>query len=248
MQLDQIALQLYTVREQAAVDMLGTLDQVAAIGYRNVEFAGYHGVPTAALRERLDTLGLRAFSAHVGLPDLLEKTEQTIADLVTLGCAHAVVPWSAEEFRASAADVHRLASKLNEAGALVREAGMRFGYHNHAFEFAALDGSTMWDMLAENTDPALVDFQLDVFWAYDAGFNPVEVINRYAGRLPSIHIKDRAASGDDAPAGDGILPWSEILAAADHAGTTFYLVEQDNPARAMSDIARSYANLVALAR
>jgi sugar phosphate isomerase/epimerase len=249
MKADQIALQLYTVREQTAVDMLGTLDAVAEIGYRAVEFAGYNGIPTSEIRERLDTLGVRAISAHVSLHDVTTNPEAVIADLQNLGCSFAVVPWTPDEYRTSTASVRELAGLLNTAGKRIRDTGIRFGYHNHAFEFDPLDGSTMWDILAEATDPSLVDLQLDACWAYVAGFDVAEVIQRYGNRISMIHVKDRAASGDtDAPAGDGVLPWDSILAAAEAAGTQWYIVEQDNPQRAMSDIKRSFNNLVAMAK
>lgn len=240
MRKDQIALQLYTVREHTAKDMLGTLRTLARMGYPSVELAGYGNATPKDIRAVLDETGMRAVSAHVGLQLWQNQPQQVIDDMHTLGCEYAVVPFVGEEYRGSVAAVQRLAEQLNQFATTCQSAGLRFGYHNHAFEFAPLDGTTMWQVLADNTDPALVNLELDVYWAYFAGADPLAVIRQYAARLPLIHVKDMDKDARrDAPAGAGRMPWNEIIAASDAAGAAYYIVEQDTPDDPLADVEKS---------
>lgn len=245
---NQIALQLYTVREHTQADMLGTLRALADMGYRAVEFAGYGGVATSEIRALLDERGMRAAAAHVGLQLWQEDTAAVFRDLHTLGCSYAVVPWVGEEYR-NADGMRRLADRLNAIAAQCRAEGLRCAYHNHAFEFeSSVDGKTLWDLITEGTDPALVDLELDVFWAQYGGADPVALIEQFSGRVPLLHIKDMAdaESRRDAPVGDGVMPWDRILPAGRAAGTEWYIVEQDHPQNPLPDVERSLHALEAL--
>lgn len=248
MNIDQIGVQLYTLRELTAQDMLGTLRKVADIGYRTVELAGYGNSEPQAIRRTLDEVGMRAISAHVPLDRVLHETDQVLAELQTLGCAIVVVPFVTEQYRGSVAHVQSLAESLNQVGQRLHENGVRLAYHNHQFEFATLDGSTMWQTLVAATDPALVDFELDVFWAVVGGFDPVDLLERYGTRLRLLHLKDRPSEGDrpDAPVGEGSLPWERVLAAARAANTQWYIVEQDHPRDPLNDVASSFRYLQSL--
>lgn len=242
---NQIALQLYTVREESARDFLGTLRKVADVGYQAVELAGFHDVPVAELRSKLDEYGLRAIAAHVRLDAWTTDPAQAIAELQTLGCEYAVVPWLAPELRSDPAVTRDLAASFNTWGALARDAGLGFAYHNHDFEFAPMDGGTMMEVLTTDTDPALVGLELDVYWAQFAGYDAVELLQQYAGRVPLLHVKEMGGGPDraDAPFGEGIIAWEPIFAAAAAAGTRWYIVEQDTPQDALADVAVSLRNL-----
>ena len=248
-----IALQLYTLREETARDFLGTLRRVAEIGYRAVEFAGYGTVPVPDLRAALDEYGLRAMGAHVPLLAFETRLTDVLADLRRLGCAYAVVPILPEERRPDAAQAGALADAFNRFGAACRAEGIAFAYHNHAFEFAPLpggaDGQSLFDVLVAETDPTLVAFELDVYWAAFAGLDPLALIQRHAGRVPLLHLKDMAPDPGraDLPVGDGTLPWPDILAAGSAAGARWYTVEQDHPRDAFADVERSLRNLERLA-
>jgi len=246
---NQIALQLYSVRDLAQQDMLGTLRRVGAVGYPAVEFAGYGGVPTAEIRALLDSLGMKTAGVHVPLADLQSNPKQVFADLYTLGCEYAVVPWVGEEYRGSDAGVQQLASTLNDLGALCHAEGLQLAYHNHNFEFAAGEGPTMWDRLTAATDPNLVALELDIYWAAFAGADPLALIDRYASRLALLHLKDMTADATRAyaPVGTGTLPWPEILAAGAAAGVKWYVVEQDKSSDPLADTALSLRNLEQLA-
>ncbi len=249
MNTNQIALQLYTVREHTARDMLGTLRQIAEMGYQAVEFAGYGGVPVRDIRAALDEYGLQAVAAHVKFSEWENQPEQVFADLHTLDCGYAVVPSVPAERRGGVEQVKQLAETFNRWGKLSQSEGLQFAYHNHSFEFAPLDSITMWDILTEATDPALVALELDVYWVEHGGFDPVELIQRFAGRVPLLHLKDNSSEPGqpDAPVGEGSLPWDKVLAVAAATGVQWYIVEQDHPKNALEDVRTSLRNLQQMA-
>jgi sugar phosphate isomerase/epimerase len=251
LQPDTIALQLYTVREQTAKDMLGTLRRLAEMGYRAVEFAGYGGVPVGDIRAVLDETGLRAMGAHVQFAQFETRLQEVFAELRTLGCEYAVVPSLPRELRGSAEQTRQLPERFNRWGERCQAEGFRFGYHNHSFEFEPLGDGTLFDTLATGTDPDLVALELDIYWAQYAGVDPVELIGRYPGRMPLLHLKDMTTGpgGEraDAPVGAGELPWERILAAAPTAGARWFIVEQDHPRDPMEDVRTSLRNLQRMA-
>jgi sugar phosphate isomerase/epimerase len=240
----RIALQLYTVRERSASDFLGTLRAVADVGYRAVELAGYYDVPIDELRTALDEYGLRAVAAHVRLDAWTSDAEQAIADLQTLGCEYAVVPWLPPRCAATPRSP-RLGDVVQHLGRVGPRCRACFAYHNHDFEFAQMNGGTMMDVLTTETDPALVGLELDVYWAQFAGYDAVDLLHKYAGRVPLLHVKEMGSGPDraDAPFGEGIIAWEPIFSAADAAGTRWYIVEQDTPQDALADIAVSLRHL-----
>ena len=246
MRADQIALELYTVRELAKEDFLGTLRRVADVGYGAVEFAGYHGVPVGKLRAALDEYGLRAMAAHVAIAEFENRPEEAIAELRTLGCDYAIIPWLVPERREPAAIVG-LADSFNRWGAMCRDAGLRFGYHNHEFEFEPYDGGTVLDALLAATDPDLVVLELDVGWSEYAKVDSIALLRRLGDRVPLLHVKDMLAGDEprDTAVGEGTIAWEPVLAAATAA--EWYVVEQDNPGDAMDDIRTSLRNLERLA-
>lgn len=246
----QIGLELYSVRSLANDDMIGTLRKVAEIGYPTVEFAGYGGVPVPELRAALDDLGLKAVASHVPLDHFRTRFDEVLVELQTLGIKDALVPWVAPADRETFfADIPKLAETFNDWGARCRDAGLRFGYHNHDFEFspAANGDGTILDAILAATDPSLVHLELDAYWAAYAGVDPAAFLQRYSGRVPILHVKDLASGPDRAitAVGEGILPWNEILPAAEDAGTEWYIVEYDNPKDPLADVATSYRNLAA---
>lgn len=238
---EQLGLQLYTLREHTANDLLGTLGRVAAMGYRTVEFAGYAGLAPAQIRAALDEYGLRALAAHIPLSDFERRPDSLLADAQTLGCDYVVIPFVPEVERSDAARVKRLAESLNRYGVRCQSTGLRLAYHNHDFEFAPLAGGNMFDWLVRDTDPALVAFELDVYWAQYAGTDALAAIEGLTGRVPLLHVKDMAADASraDVPVGAGCMPWPAIFAAAAKAGTEWYIVEQDYPNDALLDVERS---------
>ena len=224
-----IALQLYTLRERARADLRATLQEVANAGYRAVELAGLHGHSPADARRALDDAGLRAPAAHVPFSGF-----DALGELHELGCSYAVLPGLPDDRRAP----RTAAEALNDLGARCTAAGLRFAYHNHAWELE----TGLLDELVERTDPALVSFELDLYWAHVGGGDPVGLLERCQGRVELVHMKDAAEDGSDAPVGEGVLRWPEIVAAARAAGVRWYVVEQDEPADPLRDVETALQN------
>ena len=245
MRQDQISLQLYTVREATARDMPATLRRISEIGYPAVEFAGYGGLSPRDLRKILDDLGLRVSGAHVPLGSWENGPEAVIADIHTLDCTHAIVPITPPDHRQDEAAVARLAESFNRLGELCRNEGVTFSYHNHAFEFAPLGATTMWDVLVRETDPELVHLELDLYWVRYGGADPETLLRDLGDRISLVHLKDMASDEQrsDMPVGEGTMPWPELLSTADEAGVEWYVAEQDNPRDALEDVRISLQHL-----
>ena len=251
MKRDQIALQLYTVRTVAAPDLIGTLRAIAEMGYPAVEFAGLHGQTAAAVRAEMNSTGLLAPSAHVPYVRLLTETEAACAELSTLGCGFAVVPWIGEEHRSTVDAARRFVETLNPIGQTVRDCGLQLAYHNHDFEFAPLpggDGATLWDLIMAGTDANLVKLQLDCYWSTYGGADTLALLKSAPERYPLLHFKDMLGSGKDrhdAPIGTGHMEFGAILTAT-AATTAWYIVEQDTPEDPLADAKVSLTGMNAL--
>lgn len=245
---DQIALQLYTVRRLAAVDLPGTLKSVAAAGYRSVEVAGLPKTAPGELARLLEAAGLRVAAAHEGIEGLRADASAVAARMTEIGSPRVVVPWMPDRDRRTVDDVRRFAAELGGFARTMAQSGIRLGYHNHDFEFAPLDGTTVWDILLAELSPD-VEIELDVYWASVAGRDPVAEIRAAADRVRLLHMKDRAPGTEphDAPAGEGILPFPAIVEAARAAGVEWYIAEQDEPHEPLEDIASALRHLESLA-
>lgn len=238
-----IALQLYTVRSLTKDDFFGTLRKLAEGGCTAVEFAGLGGHSAAEMKQELDSLGITAAGAHVSYALWHDNLAGAIKELQTLGCEHATIPYLDASLRPeTAAEVSALARTFAGWQKACAAEGIRLGYHNHDFEFKLIDGVTIYDRLAEATD---LDLQLDVYWAKFVGFDAAPLIEKYAGRMPQLHVKEYAkdGSGADAPFGEGAIDWDRVLPAAHRSGTKWYIAEQDTPTDALADSILSLRNL-----
>lgn len=224
-----IALQMYTLRDESAKDYVGTLAKVAKLGYAGVELAGTGGLSATDLAKTLASLGLKVAGSHIGLDQLESNLEAELDFNATIGNAHIVCPWVGEERRKTAADWRTLAASFNRIGDACAKRGMKFCYHNHAFEFEKFDGLAGLDILFGAADPRLVNSELDTYWVKYGGGDPVAYVNRFSGRIPLVHLKDMSADTDRAFAeiGEGTLDIRGIISAAEKAGTTWAIVEQD---------------------
>jgi sugar phosphate isomerase/epimerase len=258
--LDQISIQLYTLRDQLAIDLDGTLAALREIGYRRVEHAGFVGRTAAEFRAALDAAGLRATSGHVGIPQPFDAAawEAVLADAAIIGNRYIVHPFFGVENNQPIRDAARyeaLARDLNRAGRLARRAGLRLGYHNHQNEFFRMtnDGRTGFEILATRTDPDLVHLQLDLFWTWRGATDPVDVIRRYPGRVRQVHVKDLNSAGSFEDPGRGLIDFGRIFRLARTAGLVEYIVERDDagtgsrpPAAALDTARVGYAYLASL--
>jgi sugar phosphate isomerase/epimerase len=245
-----LGVQLYTVRTLMERDVAGTLRAVAGIGYAEVETAGLHGLGPEAFRGLLDGSELVSPAGHVPIEALREDLQGALTVAEVLGQHWLVVPWLDQAERTEAG-YRQVAAELNRYGAAARDRGLRIGYHNHEFEFDDLGGGlTGYDILLDETDPALVDVELDLYWAVKAGRDPVALFDAHPGRFPLCHVKDMrdpGGAGAQADVGAGEIRFGDIFAHADRAGLRHYFVEHDDPPDPLGSIGASYAHLRQLA-
>jgi sugar phosphate isomerase/epimerase len=258
-------IQLWTVRDALAADLEGTLKRLRAIGFIEVEPAGFQGLSAAEFRKRLDDAGLTAPSVQLDLTG--DAVDAAFEDAHALGARYAVssmlqagtgpLPYEAPPRpppglappMASMTDVdaRQTAGRATRVGERAKRAGLQYAYHNHAFEFAPEpDGTIPYDVLLERTDPDLVKLEIDCGWMVVGGRNPIDYIERYAGRIPLLHVKDflpalpadggRPGPRYGAELGRGTIDYAPVLAAARAHGLEHYYVEQEGPYSRMSQV------------
>lgn len=223
---ERVALQLYTVRDAVAQDILGVLRQVAAMGYRGVEFAGFGGLPPRQVREVLDGEGLSAVACHVGAAALEDDFEGTLAGVREVGASYAVCPWIDPAVAHDAGRWDEFAARLEGWARGAEAQGLRFAYHNHVFEFEARHGDEYaLDRLFARAPTVLME--LDAAWAHAGGVDPVAYLHQYAGRVPLLHVKDVTGARETVELGQGEVDLTGLLAAAPGAGVQWLIAEQD---------------------
>jgi sugar phosphate isomerase/epimerase len=241
--LSRIGIELYTLRRQAAADLAGTLARVAKIGYKEVEFAGYHNHPATEVRDMLNRNGLTAPAAHIAITEIQSTPDKTFDDARTVGHEWIVAPTPPAGKRDTIEDWKRIAEQFNAAGKQVKAAGFRFGFHNHNDVFKKIRDVVPIDVLMKETDPALVFYEMDVYWVVNGGGDPVDLLTRYPDRFKLMHLKDSMGAPDHkmADVGSGTIDFKAVLAHA--KGVEHYFVEHDQPPDAFTDAAASYAYL-----
>src|SRR6266566_1461566 len=241
--IEKIGLQLYTVRDLMKQDFDGTLAKVAAIGYKEVEFAGYFDHSPKDVRAAVDRRGLTAPSAHIDYKSLGEKFPKVIEAAKVVGHEYLVNPWIDEEIRKQPDGWKHAAETFNRAGEVSQKAGIQFAYHNHTFEFVkdqALGGKLPYDVLLAETDPKLVQMEMDLCWITEGGQDPLVYFDRYPGRFPLVHVKDMTKDHQMTEVGSGAIDWRRIFAQSEKAGMQNYFVEHDEPRGPFDSILTSY--------
>lgn len=248
-QLGAIGIQLYTVRDIFQKDPVGTLEQIARIGYREVEFGGggYDAMDHALLRKTMDRLGLKSPSLHIGYDALLGQFDKSVTMAKTLGADTVVLPYMTDQHRteqgwnAALPNFNRFAKDL-------KKAGLGFAYHNHDFEFTLKPGGvSLYDRFLKETDPALVKVELDLYWAAHAGEDPGALIDRLSKRLYAYHVKDMRADRSMTAVGQGTIDFAGLFKRKGSAGVRHFYVENDQaPAPYIPDITTSFQTLRAL--
>lgn len=245
-QLSRIGVQLYTVRERMRASVEQTLEQVAKIGYKEVEFAGYFDRSAKDIRAILDANGLTSPSAHsASMPSIRNRFPQVIDDAAVLG-HHYVICASIPRQEMTADGYKRVAEEFNRAGEQAAKAGIKVGFHNHSDDLSPLGSTTGFDILLAGTDPKVTSHQLDLFWTVKAGKDPLDYFARYPQRFYSVHVKDMAAGGAMVDAGAGQLPFATYFARAKAAGVQHYFYEHDEPVDPVASLTVSYKYLSAL--
>ncbi|WP_030973453.1 sugar phosphate isomerase/epimerase family protein [Streptomyces sp. NRRL S-1824] len=239
-----IGMHLYTMRTPLATDFRGTLERLAEIGYATVGVSGRHGNSAADIRRMLDETRLKAVLEHVGY-DIVRGTglPQALEDIHTLGGKWIVVP-SLPGSLHSPAGYREVAREFNKAGLAARESGLKLLYHNHGTDHQVVDGVSLYDILLAETDPELVGFELDLYWAANGGASaPGELFVRHPRRFPALHVKDMAPDGDFADVGSGVLDFPAMFDTAQQGGVKQWLVEHDSPADPFASALASYTYL-----
>lgn len=225
-----VGLQLYSLREAMKSDPVATLKAVAAMGYTTLESADYkdgkiYGYTPKEFRKLVEGMGMKLVSAHinpgVSLDDeakLMEWWGKAFDDHKAAGCTYVVQPWL--NMPTDAQGAQQYADYFNKVGALASKKGIKFGFHNHAQEFAEIDGQPFFDYLIENTNPKNVLLEMDVYWVKKGGKDPVDYLEKYPGRFPILHIKDESIIGDT-----GEIDFKSIYDAAYKQGLKGYFVE-----------------------
>jgi sugar phosphate isomerase/epimerase len=234
-------LQLYTLREQLPKDVKGVIAKVAAAGYKEVEVYGFSkekgfwGMSPTELAQLLKQHGLSAPSGHYGMDQLLgegklDDLDTAIEAATTLGHQYVTMPYVNAKFRQTAADLKSVAAKLNQAAERVKKAGLKMAYHNHDFEFLPVEGVRLYDVLLQETNPDLVDFEMDLYWVVRAGNDPVDLFKKHPGRFTMVHVKDMDKQNNklNTEVGKGSIDFKAIFQQSKLAGIKHYIVEQEN--------------------
>jgi sugar phosphate isomerase/epimerase len=233
-------LQLYSLREQCKTDLPGMLAAVSKIGFKGVEFAGYHGRSAAELRKMLDDNGLVACGTHTPYETVLgDKLKETVEFNRTIGNKFLIVPWMEGKTKQDWLDKAKL---FNELADKVKPEGMFVGYHAHAHDFQQLEGLTAWDLFFGNTKREVI-MQLDTGNCCDAGADPVAVLKKYPGRARSIHVKAHGG-GPDSVIGEDKIDWPAVFAWCETRGATqWYVLEHESSKDPLDAVRRSFEAL-----
>jgi sugar phosphate isomerase/epimerase len=247
-----LGIQLYSIRDDMKKDPSGTLKQLAAMGYKNVEHAGYskrkfYGYSAAEFKKLLDDLGLLMPSGHTVMGkqhwdaaknDFTDEWKYTVEDAAIVGQHYVISPWLDESLRKNYDDFKAYMDVFNKSGALCKKSGMKFGYHNHDFEFSQqLNGQKIFDLILQNTDPSLVTQQLDIGNMYHAGGIALDIIKQYPGRFELMHVKDEiktdkgemGSNYESTVLGKGIIPVKEVIDLGKKSGgTKHFIIEQES--------------------
>ena len=247
-----LGIQLYSIREDMKKDPSGTLKQLSAMGYKNVEHAGYanrkfYGYNAADFKKLLGDLGLLMPSGHTVMKkqhwdaakkDFTDEWKYTVEDAATVGQHYVISPWLDESLRQNYDDFKAYMDVFNKSGELCKKSGMKFGYHNHDFEFSQqLNGQKIFDLILQSTDPSLVAQQLDIGNMYHAGGIALDIIKQYPGRFELMHVKDEIKTEkgemggkyESTVLGKGIIPVKEVIDLGKKSGgTRYFIIEQES--------------------
>jgi sugar phosphate isomerase/epimerase len=230
--LDKFGIQLYTLRDVIGADPQGTIAQVARMGYKQIEgFEGRQGMfwdmGYKDFKMFLDDNGLEMVSSHC---NIRENFEEKAAQAAAVGMSYLICPYIGPQ--KSVEDWKQVTDLFNECGEICRKNGLRFAYHNHAYSFKPFSGMIPQDFMMENTDPAIVDHEMDIYWVVTGGADPITYLDKYPNRFRLCHVKDRMKNaGDEQSAtcdlGTGIIDFPHILKVAKEKGMKYFILEQE---------------------
>lgn len=236
-----VGLQLYSLRDEISKDVAGVLAQIAKAGFGEVETYGFSkkdqfwGLSPKEFKALLDKNGLKTPSGHYGLGSYLadgntDELKEAIKAAKTLGAKYITAPWIDESLRKSADDYKVIAKRLNDAGKLCAQEGVKFAYHNHDFEFQSFGNTTGYDILLKETDKSLVDFEMDLYWVVRSGNDPIKLFKENSGRFTMWHVKDMDKANPElnTTVGTGVIDFKSIFAEAKLSGMKHFFIEHEN--------------------
>ena len=234
-----VSLQLWSLRDLTKTDFAGTMAQVAKIGYAGVELAGYGNLDAAGAAAAISAAGLKVSGMHVGIAALRADLSKVAAEALLLGSQHVTCPYFQRELFRSGASCSAIGEELNAIGARLRGYGLKFSYHNHAFELATVDGRRGFDWLLDAAQPRNLGCQADVYWVHAGGKDPAEFIREQGRRIELLHLKDEAELGG------GPVDFPAVFAAAEAIGSVeWYIVEVEKyNYTPIESVARSFEQL-----
>lgn len=224
-------LQLYSLREDMPKDPKGVLKQVASFGYKQVEgFEGpmgiYWGMSNTEFKKYMDDLGMNFLATHCNIDKDFEKKA---AEAAEIGMKYLICP--SRGGRKTVDDFKKVAEDFNAKGEICRKNGIRFAYHNHEYGFKEIDGQFPQDIMMKNTDPALVDYEMDIYWVITGGQDPIAWLKKYPNRFRLGHVKDRIKGATERGAscvlGTGSIDYPKLIKDAKAAGMEYFIVEQE---------------------
>lgn len=235
-----IGLQLWSLRADAPKDLAGTLARLRSLGVVHVESAGLYEKDAAAVKAAFDQAGVKCSGAHIGYDRWIKDGAAAAKEAKALGARFATVAWIKGEKDFTREDALKAAEVFNAAGKACAAEGVKFCYHCHGYEFVPSPDGTLWDTIVKNTDPKLVSFEIDVFWAKAGGADPAKVIAALPGRVPLLHVKDMAKglsfpagtshadAASNVPVGTGQIDWPAVFKAAKASGGEIYYIEDES--------------------
>jgi sugar phosphate isomerase/epimerase len=231
MDMNDIALMMYSLHTLTEKDFLGTLPKAAEVGYRDIQLTGVFNTEASVLKAALDANGLTARSAHQRFASLQEDFDKWVKYYHTIGCTSLMTVGVPEEYRKDADSWKRAAADINTMGKKLKAEGFRFGYQNHDFELAPLGDRNALEILIEETDPDLFFIELEAYWLFYCDVDPAAFVRRYPGRFDIIHIKDMKEphSKDNTELGTGVIDLPSLVKACKSVGgTKIFAVKQEN--------------------
>ncbi len=230
--LDSFGIQLYSVKEDMAADAKVTMRALAGYGYKQLEgFDGGKGILWGMQPAEFNTLMSEAGTTMVAShANVFENLDSQAAQAAEVGMKYLICPWIGPQ--KSLDDYKKMADDFNQIGEKLKSHGLRFAYHNHDYTFVPQDGAIGQDILMDNTDPALVDFEMDIYWVHVAGVNPAEYLAKYPGRFRLCHVKDaEAGTGDPHERGvllgAGEIPYADLINQSKGLGMEYFIIEQE---------------------
>ena len=251
-----VAIQVYSVRDDAAKDLRATLEKIKEIGYDGVEFAGLYGNKPEDIAKMCKEIGLVPISAHVPYVEMVADPEGVLSQYKTIGCKYVAIPYLAPEHRPDTPNFRDVIENAKMLGKVAKSMGMQLLYHNHEFEFLKINGKYALEILYDSVDADLLKTQLDTCWVNVGGEEPAAYVRKFTGRAPVVHLKDfkgeksenmyeligfnegevpkRPDGFEFRPVGSGAQNFPAILAASEDAGAEWVVVEQDQPSMGLT--------------